>query len=29
VSLSIRKNPDLCNTEAYGSWVIKHQDVLF
>ena len=29
VSSAVRKNPDLCNTQAFTKWSIEHQDVLF
>jgi hypothetical protein len=29
ISSAVRKNPDLCNTQAFTKWSIEHQDVLF
>jgi len=29
ISSAVRKNPDLCNTQAFTKWSIGHQDVLF
>lgn len=29
ISSAVRKNPDLCNTQAFTKWSIAHQDVLF
>jgi len=29
ISSAVRKNPDLCSTQAFTKWSIQHQDVLF
>jgi len=29
ISSAVRKNADLCNTQAFTKWSIEHQDVLF
>jgi len=29
ISSAVRKDPDLCNTQAFTKWMIEHQDVLF
>lgn len=29
VSYAVRRNPDLCNTQAFTKWAVNHQNVLF
>jgi hypothetical protein len=29
ISYAARKNPSLASTQAFTTWAVKHQDVLF